>query len=241
MLRGLSEREQDAGAVDTSIRISKLLGGLPLAISQMSAIIRREHLTLRNFEDWYSEDSKHIHDQRVGGQQSEYPFTVATTWAIERLKSAAFTLLKVVSILDPDRIPEELLTDGVEEVELPRYPIKRNEYFSARSDLIHASFVTRNMATNELRIHRLVQHVVRQTMEERELHAVFAAAVWLLSAVWPYVCGTDPTRNQLWRVSIAEKYTPHITRLEDLFGPEIREKKYHGTATSGYIFCSYAW
>ena len=241
MLRRLSEREQEANAVDTSIRISELLGGLPLAISQMSAIIRRKHLSLHDFEDWYREDSKDLHDLRVGGTRSTYQYTIGTTWAVEQLSAAAFTILKVLSILDPDRIPEEILLDGIRQVELQNYPIKKKNYFDARAELIHAALVTRNMAANELRVHRLVQDVVRQKMKESELHAIFAAAISLISAVWPYVCGTDPTRNQPWRIPIAERYTPHICRLEALFGSEIREKRYNGTATSGYIFCSYAW
>ncbi|KAK3941873.1 hypothetical protein QBC46DRAFT_381661 [Diplogelasinospora grovesii] len=97
------------------------------------------------------------------------------------------------------------------------------------------------MAANELRIHRLVQEVVRHKMDERTLRAVHAAVAVLISAVWPYVSGTDPTRNQAWRVPIAERYTPHICKLEDLFGPDMRDGKYDGTATSGYVFSSYAW
>ncbi|KAK3941872.1 P-loop containing nucleoside triphosphate hydrolase protein [Diplogelasinospora grovesii] len=58
MLRKLSGREQEAAAMDASIRISEALGGLPLAIFQMSAIIRQNHLTFKDFEDWYREDAK---------------------------------------------------------------------------------------------------------------------------------------------------------------------------------------
>ena len=46
MLRRLSDREQEENTVQTSTRIAELLGGLPLAITQMSAIIKRKHLTL---------------------------------------------------------------------------------------------------------------------------------------------------------------------------------------------------
>lgn len=241
MLRKLSGREQEANAVDTSIRISKVLGGLPLALFQMSAIIRQKHLTLGDFEEWYREDSKHLYGLRSVGTHSNYQYTIATTWATEQLSAPAFNLLKLLSVLDPDRVTEELLVEGAKDVELTNYPLKKFEYFNARAELIHASLVIRNMAANELRIHRLVQDVVRQRMEESELQAVFAAVMVLLSAVWPYVCGTDPTRNQLWRVPIAEKYTSHVCRLEALFGPDIRKKVYRGTPTSGYIFCSYAW
>jgi hypothetical protein len=240
MLRRLSDREQEENAVQTSTRIVELLGGLPLAISQMSAIIRRKHLTLRDFEDWYREDSKALHNLQYKRMQANYQHTVGTAWAVDQLSASTRSLLQVLSVLDPDRIPEELL-QVVGEVKLPNYPIKKDEYFNARAELINTSFVTKNMAANELRIHRLVQDVVRQRMEENELRTIYAAAALLISAVWPYVSGSDPTRNQFWRIPIADKYTAHVCRLHALFGAEIREEKYVGTATSGYVFCSYSW
>lgn len=241
MLRKLSGHERDADSVAASIRVVERLGGLPLAIVQMSAIIRKNHLTFRDFEEWYDEDAKHLHYLRESGMKSSYQHTIGTAWAIERLSPFAFALLKVLSVLDPDRIPEELLTDGAKEVELPNYPVKKQQYFTARADLIHLSLVTRNMATNELKVHRLVQDVVRHKLAQAELHAVYAGVALLISSVWPYVCGTDPTRNQAWRVPIAERYTPHINKLEALLGPEVRASRFYGTAASGYLFSSYAW
>lgn len=72
MLRKLSYREQEENALQTNTRIVELLGGLPLAISQMSAIIRRTHLTLREFEDWYREDSKALHNLQIKAMQANY-------------------------------------------------------------------------------------------------------------------------------------------------------------------------
>ncbi|KAL9611676.1 MAG: hypothetical protein Q9167_003705 [Letrouitia subvulpina] len=209
MLRQLSEREQETNAVSSSIRIAELLGGLPLAISQMSAIIQRDQLTLQEFEEWYHEDSKGLHSERVPGKESDYQYTIATVWAIEQLelnKKPVFSLLKVLAILDPDIIPEDLLHEDIKDIELPDYPKKGRPYFNARADLLRASLVKRNIASNELRIHRLLQDVVRHKMSESELHILYASAASLLHSAWPYVSGTDPSRNQSWRVPIAEKY-----------------------------------
>ncbi len=152
MLRKLSERQEEADAVATSTQIVELLGGLPLAISQMSGITRQKHLALKDFEEWYREDSKALHSLKVRGMLSNYQYTVGTVWAVEQMSVSAQTLLKVLSVLDPDRIPEELLMDGMKDVNVPHYLVKKHHYFSARAELIHGSLVSRNMATNELRI-----------------------------------------------------------------------------------------
>ena len=241
MLRKLSMREGEANALDVSARIVDNLGGHPLAIFHMSAIIREKHLTLQDFEDWYSADSKYLHNLKHTNMSANYQHTLGTVFAIERMSTRARILLNVLSILDPDKIPEEILMDGAQEIELKDYPVKKYMYFDARSELIQVSLISRNMATNEIRIHRLVQTVIRDMMTPQERQAVFAAAAVLISTVWPWVSGTDPTRNQLWRIPIAEKYTQHICQLEKLFGAEIKEGKFNGTATSGYIFCSYSW
>ena len=184
----------------------------------MSAIIKRKHLTLRDFEDWYREDSKVLHNIQYKRMQANYQHTVGTAWAVDQLSASTCSLLQVLSVLDPDRIPEELLAvDGRKEVELLNYPIKKDEYFNARAELINTAFVTNNMATKELRIHCFVQDVVRQGMEESELHAIYAAAALLISDVWPYVSGSDPTQNQFWHIPKAEKYTAHVCRLHALW------------------------
>ncbi|KAH7265628.1 uncharacterized protein BKA55DRAFT_559302 [Fusarium redolens] len=241
MLCKLSGRQDEAGATEASMRISDKLGGHPLAISQMSAIIREHHLTFQDFEDWYQEDARELYDLRAGGRWTNYQHTVATAWALEHLSDKALALLDVLSLLDPDRIPEEILMDAAKDVKLSNYPAKKHIYFKARTELIHASLIKRNMASNELQIHRLVQQVVRQRMDENRLHDVYSAISILLSSVWPYVSGTDPTRNQAWRIPVAERYAPQICKLEENFGSDIKNNRFQGTAISGYIFSSYAW
>jgi hypothetical protein len=239
MLRRMADREKEVDAVLTSIRISETLGGLPLAISQISASIRRKHLSLRDLEDWYNEGSKDLHNMPISGPESTYKHNIWSTWATEQLSAPALTLLRVLSVLDPDRIPEDLLRDGAKRIELEHYPVNKIDYFNARAELINSSLVSRNMAMNELRIHRLVQEVVRHKMNSSELQAIYAATTTLISAVWPYV--THSTRNRVGRVPIAEKFTAHICRLEALFGSDIRKGEYSGTPESGFLFCSYAW
>ncbi|KAL9097860.1 MAG: hypothetical protein Q9165_000186 [Trypethelium subeluteriae] len=241
MLCKFCGRTDEPDAKEVSTRIVQRLGCLPLAIAQMSAIIRRKHLSLNEFEEYYNENPKSLHKQRIPGSLGNYQQNVSTTWAIEQLSPAALAVLKVLSVVDPDRVPEKVLTDGAAKVSLEGFPKTKPAYFEARTELIQTSLVARNMATSELRLHRLVQDVVRETMAEEDLQSIFAAAVMLLSSVWPYVSGTDPTRNQAWRYRIAEKFTTHIVRLENLFGDSIRFGSYEGTTDSGILFSSFGW
>jgi len=244
MLRRLSKREDEVDAVDLCIKIATALGGVPLAISQMCAIMRRKNLSLKEFKEYYKEDAKSLLSMKVAGMSSalpKYDRTIWTTWAVDQLPPNAYALLKILVVLDPDTIQEQLLRSGANDVEPPDYPKTGKAYFDARAKLIQSSLVKRDIATHELSIHRLVQDVVRERLTSDELHDIFASAAILLAAVWPFASGTDPTRNQAWRTPICEKYSPHIIRLEVMFGPSIRSREYTGTVKSAAVFSSYSW
>lgn len=86
-------------------------------------------------------------------------------WALEELLPVTLTLLKVISVIDPDRIQEKMLMQGAKKVDFPNYSRTKPDYFEARYQLIRASLITRNIDENFLRIHRLVQEVVREKTE----------------------------------------------------------------------------
>ncbi|KAK0122138.1 hypothetical protein ONS95_010398 [Cadophora gregata] len=147
----------------------------------MGGIIRRHHLALKDFLEYYEEDAKRLQETVVPGLAHSQ--TVSSVWALEKLPPPAVALLGVLSILDPDGIPETILFEGAKCVELDDYPKKKSDYFDARGELIKSSLATRNADTEEIRIHRLVQDVVRQKMSATNVIAVFNATIALLSAV----------------------------------------------------------
>jgi hypothetical protein len=134
LLQKLSHRESEANGRQSCIRIATILGGLPLAITQMSGIIRRRHLLLEEFEEYYKDNAKRLHEMRLARGQTAYDHTISTVWAIEELPKPAMALLKVLSLLDPDRIPEDLLTHGAKNVKLGDYPTKKPAYYDARQN-----------------------------------------------------------------------------------------------------------
>ena len=145
LLRKLSHRQSEVNGRQSCIRIATILGGLPLVITQMSRIIRRRHLLLEEFEEYYKANAKSLYEMRLARGQTSYDRTISTVWAIEELPKPAMALLKVLFLLDPDRIPEDLLTHGAKNMKLDDYPTKKPAYYDTRAELISSSLVTRNM------------------------------------------------------------------------------------------------
>jgi hypothetical protein len=93
--------------------ITQKLGGLPLALRQISGFITRQKLSLRDFIPLYEKNAAKIHAKKTG--VTDYEHTLSTVWelALSKLSSSASSLLKLLALFDPDRIDEVLLTESV--------------------------------------------------------------------------------------------------------------------------------
>lgn len=212
LLQKISLREAESMSLETCTTIAGRLGGLPLAIAQMGYLIGIKHLSLVEFLEYYDLDTKKFQETLVPGLTKQQ--TVASIWNVESLPSPAVALLRVLSVLDADAIYEDILTKGATNVELESYPQDKPSYFEAREALIKSSLVTRNMDLGFLKIHRLVQDVVRQKLSIEELRGVYSAAVTLVSAVWPFVDGSNLNRAD--RLHKLQRFSPHVSMFRSI-------------------------
>jgi hypothetical protein len=196
--------------------VSSRLGGLPLALTQMASIIVTKQLSFRQFLDSYNEreGQRELLQFQAGVKSPSHEHTVASVWAFENLKHGR-KLLNVLSMLDPDNIPERLLKSTISDIDLPGYPTTIEEYEHAKGELLACSLVTGNRQEGKLFIHRLVQDVARAEMGHSELRQTLVACVKLVASIWPF-------ENFTWRHGIArwpvcEELFPHIARLKEIF------------------------
>lgn len=208
-LQKVSRRETEAESLQKCSSIAEMLGGLPLAIMQMGNIIRTKVLSLSEFVEYYEHDTRKFQESPVAGLSARQ--TIASVWSIESLPPGAVALLRVLSMLDADAIPEEILLTGAKQTGLENYPQDKFQYFDAREVLVKSSLITHNMDLKFLRIHRLVQDVVRQKLAVDELRVIYDAAVVLVSAVWPFLDDTDTgDLNRVGRWRKVQGYLPHV-------------------------------
>jgi hypothetical protein len=238
-LQTLSQREFQVNSLESCRKIVELLGGLPLAITQMGGIIRRRHLSLEDFLIYYENDSKRLHEMQVPGQNPTYNQTVSSVWMLDALSKEATALLQVLSFLDPDRISEEILFGNTKHVDVPHYPKTRIAYFDARTELIQSSLIIRDIKNNELRIHRLVQEVVRKKLTDEESYVVFGSVIALLSNCWPSI--NFDQRNMVDRLIKCESLFPHVERIRVLFEDAIKSKEFKPSNRCAALFNEVAW
>ena len=160
-----------------ALTLAQLLGGLPLAMEQAGAYIHETRCGLAGYIQeyqvaraellsWYSTRKK---------LSIDYGETVATTWKISfeqvnQQSPAASELLQLCAFLYPDTIPEDIVRKGGQAAggELSHLSEDPLEFDDACAVLLNYSLIHRNVTGNQLAIHRLVQAVLQDRLDEEE-------------------------------------------------------------------------
>ncbi|KAK3906405.1 hypothetical protein C8A05DRAFT_40822 [Staphylotrichum tortipilum] len=172
---------------DTARKIANALGGIPLAISQMAGIIRRQDLTLSEFYELYKDQEEHarLYETKFDTSLVTYRHSLSTVWAFEKLKPQARQLLELVSFLDPDVIGDDLLMKASAALRSDGLPFKKGSYIEARAELLQSSLVQRDKQRQRISVHRIVKDAVLTTMGATKKQAMFCQVVRTPWAGWP--------------------------------------------------------
>jgi hypothetical protein len=226
--------EPDAEA--TARRISELLAGLPLAISQMAGIIRRQELSLSEFLVIFEDTQEHatLFGMKFNASARTYQHSIATVWAFEKVSTMAQALLQLISFMDPDTIQEDVLFDAADAINQP-VSLSRLGFSNARTELSQSSLIKRDKSASgalsdyHISAHRLVQSAVLATMKTAEMEKVFETLVQILWGRWPAAMlppskhsdilehGITGLRYQVARYPLCAALYPHVIRLKQLW------------------------
>jgi tetratricopeptide (TPR) repeat protein len=150
------------------------LGGLPLAIDQAAAFLEETSSDIEEYLDAFRRHRYQLLNRR-GDFPIDHPAAAAATLSVslEQLFSTdpiATDLLRLCAYLDPDEIPEEILTEGASAVcpslrVMSAGPIRLHQ---AIASLRRFSLITRNPSRRALSIHRLVQACLHEGMNRAD-------------------------------------------------------------------------
>lgn len=217
---------------DTARQICDAIGGVPLAISQMAGIIRRQDLTLPEFLELYKDHEEHasLYETKFDTSLITYRHSVSTVWAFEKLKPQGRELLELISFLDPDVIEEDLLVRASVELLCKNgTPFKKSHYLEARADLLQSSLVRRDKSKKQISVHRIVQSAILTTMDIAKKRSMFGRIVQILWADWPSAMpkpSKEPNlpqpkssggRLHVGRWPVCAAIYPHILRMHQLW------------------------
>ncbi|KAF2181561.1 hypothetical protein K469DRAFT_792039 [Zopfia rhizophila CBS 207.26] len=200
-----------------SLALATRLGGLPLAITQVAALVERMQMTLEEFVSHFERQTSiaKVAQKKLSDTQDHYKHSLFTVWAFETLSPKALSLLQVLSFLNADSVKEWLLIQTNSSSAPLNFPCTEDDFVDARTDLIKVSLITRNKDEGELALHRLVQDVSRAQIKSDNLSKILNFTLHQLLMAWPTSFLQFDHDSATWAKSA--DILPHILRLQDTF------------------------
>ncbi len=195
--------ESQAQAID----IVSALDGLPLALDQAGAYIEETSCGMSQYLHLYATRRKELLLRR-GRFPIDHPASVVATWSLsfqqvgEESPTAA-ELLRLLAFLDPEAIPEEIITTGAAELgpilgEAASDPLQVDAIIEL---LRRYSLIRRSPKTKFLSVHRLVQAVLRDGMDGDTQRLWAEQTIRAVNCTFPEV---DP---QVWQLQTWQQQT----------------------------------
>ncbi len=193
--------------------IVQLVDGLPLALDQAGAYVEETGCTLNDYLKFYKARRGRLLRTR-GSDASGHPEPVATTWSlsiekVEQANPAAAEMLRLCAFLHPDEIPEAMLVEGASALgSILQFAAEDElELNEAIAELRRYSLVKRDPDLKFLNIHRLVQAVIKDAMDEE------TKRMWVERIVRMINTGlieqpSSVTDTTAW--SKYQRYLPHV-------------------------------
>lgn len=202
LLRRTGRHDLDANESQAVEQLAQELDYLPLALEQAGAYIKELRGSFQDYLASYRQRGLELLEK--GHSTGKYRKSVRTTWSlnfqqVEQTSKASADLLRVSAFLNPDRIPTELLRQGAVELGPELYAVLANVEADplvldeVLKPLIQYSLIRRHRESRAYDIHRLVQVVLKDGMDEPTERLWAERVVKAMARVFPDVDAIDPS------------------------------------------------
>ena len=211
LLQQLTYPARSPQELGVAIRLVKRIDCLPIAILHVAGIIKSQDSTFNKALSRYENDLTILKDADMAMTQGTYAQTLPTVWALDALPPPALALLRVLSLLDHQRIQESVFRSDEARQVNTLYPLA-NDFDEVMTALTTSSLVHRDKSAGILSVHQVVQDVARQMMTKEDLADSFQATITLVASNWKngwsFAFGH---RLEDWEV--ADFVVPHIWKI----------------------------
>jgi tetratricopeptide (TPR) repeat protein len=185
---GLTESDADSLALE--------LGDLPLALEQAGAMLSETGMPVDEYLRLLKGQVTEIMEQ---GKSLDYPWSMTAAWKLsvgalrDRLPQA-LELLRCCAFFGPEPIPRNVFRWGVPETGTPVAEVISNPILMASAIRELARYALVTLDGPSVRVHRLIQALLRDELSAQEQAAYRAEAHLILAGAAP----ADPDNRQNW-------------------------------------------
>jgi transcriptional regulator with XRE-family HTH domain len=181
-----------------ALEIAYVMDGLPLALDQAGSYIEETGCTLSHYLTLFAMQRAQLLRQR--GFALDHPESVTTTWslafqAIQEANRSAADLLYLCAFLHPDAIYRDIVVEGASVLGSSLRPIAADPIALDQTigELRKYSLVHSNPKTGVLTIHRLVQAVIKDLLDQGTQRSWAERVVRAMCEVFPLIEGVEVT------------------------------------------------
>ncbi|MEV2275358.1 FxSxx-COOH system tetratricopeptide repeat protein [Nocardiopsis sp. NPDC049922] len=210
-------------SIEDAVELSEALGHLPLALEQAGALQSETGMSAREYLSLLSERTGPLLRE---GKPPEYPEPMTAAWQLSVAKlqenlPEAMELLRCCAFFGPDPIPRDLFfpVEGgrvrPELAELMADPIRLSR---AIGQLGRYALVRLDNANRTIQVHRLIQALLREELDQPTQDSIRTEVWALLSASAPE-SRTDPAAQARY-----QELLPHVgpARVAESTNPRVR-------------------
>ncbi len=201
------------GVREQADRLVNLLDGLPLALDQASAYIEETACSLSDYLECYAACRRDLLSTR-GELSNQHPASVTTTFClsiqkVEQASPLAADLLRLCAFLHADAIPQEFITQAGETLGTALQSLSTNPlaFDTAVKELRRYSLIHREPETRTLSIHRLLQAIILDEIDERGRKLWMERIIQAMLRVFP--AHTDVSSYDFGNQSYQQRCLPH--------------------------------
>ena len=200
-VEAVSESDREMAA-----EIVREVGGLPLALDQAGAFIENSPSSLAEYLELYRKEGAELRATHTGLIAQHQPVTITFSLAfrqVEQAGAASADLLRACAFMAPDAIPEEIFVGGAAEMGENLSPLAGGGVGLVKTLGAAARFslIRRNPRNKTVEMHRVVQQVLRDEMDEETRHLWAERTVRALNEAYPEI------KHENW--PLCEKLLPH--------------------------------
>ncbi len=183
--------------------LAKELGYLPLALEHAAAYIEKTGTMLPAYLELFKKRQKDIFTRAE--RPESYHATVATTWElsfveVEKQSNGAAQLMNFCAFLAPDDIPLDMLRGGAKHLPEPLSATVADEFQWNEAVGALRRYSLMEVSESAVAVHRLVQAVARERLNEVEQKHWGEAALKVMNTAFPFESADVRTWRQCARL-----------------------------------------
>lgn len=209
MIKGLLPERYEQDGQEAARSLYVMCDGLPLALSLVAGFIRERQSTMDEALDILSAP-KDLLGLESGVDNRDENLRKIWDANISELSPRSCCMLEVVSLLDPDFIPEDMLKASIGLKYVDAFAKDLNDYLDSLKGLRLYSFIRRN--NESISIHRLLQEAVLGRIDVSTRQCAFRVATQIVRNVFPRQSKEGLLMSPSW--DKCSRYFNHIENLD---------------------------